>query len=185
MLILASNSKRRIKLLNDMGLTFKTVVNNVDETFEKNLKPFEIVETLSKRKALEALKNNPKDTIIAADTIVCYEGDVLGQPKDNDEAFSMLKRLSGNKHLVYTGVTIVNEYKEMTFHSKSEVYMKELNDIQIYEYIKTGEPLDKAGAYAIQGEGGNLIEKYIGDFFTIVGLPLKELQKYLKEFDYE
>ncbi len=96
----------------------------------------------------------------------------------------MLKKLSGQKHYVYTGVTIVNQYKEKTFYSQSEVYMKQLNDIQIYEYIRTEEPLGKAGAYAIQGEGGKLIEKHTGDFFTIMGLPVKELQKHLKEFNY-
>ncbi len=184
MLILASNSTRRIKLLKDMGLTFETVVNEVDETIEKNLKPHEIVETLSRRKALAALTNHPNDTIISADTLVYFEGESLGKPKDKEEAAEMLRKLSGNKHYVYTGVTIVSKEKETTFYSQSEVFMKELNEFQIYEYIKTNEPLDKAGAYAIQGEGKNLIEKYTGDFFTIVGLPLKELQKHLKEFGY-
>lgn len=184
MLILASNSQRRIKLLSDIGLTFKTIVNEVSEEVEKNLRPHEIVETLSKRKALAAFEKHPKDTIIAADTIVYLDGEVIGKPKDEDEAFLMLKKLSGQKHYVYTGVTIVNQYKEKTFYSQSEVYMKQLNDIQIYEYIRTEEPLGKAGAYAIQGEGGKLIEKHTGDFFTIMGLPVKELQKHLKEFNY-
>lgn len=184
MLILASNSERRIKLLKDIGLTFKTVVNEVDETIEKNLKPQEIVETLSERKALAALSNFPEDTVISADTLVYFEGEVLGKPKDEEEAAEMLRKLSGNKHYVYTGVTVANKEKKVTFYSQSEVFMKELNEFQIYEYIKTNEPLDKAGAYAIQGEGKNLIEKYTGDFFTIVGLPLKELQKHLKEFGY-
>ncbi len=184
MLILASNSARRIKLLTDIGLKFKTVVNDVDESVEKNLKPHEIVEILSERKALAALENNPEDTIISADTLVYFEGEVLGKPANEEEAAEMLRKLSSNKHFVYTGVTIANKNKKVTFYSVSEVFMKELNEIQIYEYIKTNEPMDKAGAYAIQGEGKNLIEKYTGDFFTIVGLPLKELQKHLKAFEY-
>ncbi len=184
MLILASNSTRRIKLLKDIGLTFETVINEVEETIEKNLKPQEIVETLSERKALAALSKNPNDTIISADTLVYFEGEILGKPKDGEEAAVMLRKLSGNKHYVYTGVTVANKEKKVTFYSQSEVYMKELNEFQIYEYIKTNEPLDKAGAYAIQGEGKNLIEKYTGDFFTIVGLPVKELQKHLKDFGY-
>lgn len=184
MLILASNSSRRIKLLKDIGLTFETVAHNVSEKYHKNLKPQNIVMTLSKRKADGVLKVYPNATVIAADTIVYFEGEVLGKPKDKDDAFNMLKKLSGNKHQVFTGVTIINKDQEKTFYSVSDVFMKNYHDIEIYEYIKTDEPYDKAGAYAIQGEGSKLVEKYGGDFFTIVGLPVKEIQKELKNFNY-
>lgn len=184
MLILASKSERRIKLLKDVGLDFETVEHKVSETYPKGANPQTIVQTLSKRKAEGTLKAYPNATIIAADTIVFFEDEVLGKPKDEDDAFKMLKKLSGNKHQVYTGVTIINKNKSKTFYCVADVYMKNYHDIEIYEYIKTTEPLDKAGSYAIQGEGSKLVEKYVGDFFTIVGLPVKQLQKELKKFDY-
>lgn len=184
MLILASNSSRRKKLLTDIGVEFKAINNTVSEDVEDNLKPEEIVTTLSKRKALAALEEYPDDTIIAADTIVWLDNETLLSPEDEEDAFEILKKLAGRCHKVYTGVTIINKDKEATFFEVSTVYMKKYNDIQIYEYIKTGEPFGKAGAYAIQGEGGKLVERYDGDFFTIVGLPIKKLQKELQDFDY-
>lgn len=184
MLILASKSERRIKLLKDIGLEFEAVGHNVDESYDPTQTPQTIVQKLSRRKAEGVLKEYPNATVIAADTFVVFEEKIIGKPKDEDDAFKMLKKLSGKQHEVYTGVTIVNKQKSKTFYSVSSVYMKPYNDIEIYEYIKTKEPLDKAGAYAIQGKGSKLVEKYTGDFFTIVGLPLKELQKELKKFDY-
>ncbi len=184
MLILASKSERRVKLLKDIGIEFETVEHNVDESYDPTQTPQTIVQKLSKRKAESVLKEYPNATVIAADTFVVFEEEILGKPQDEDEAFKMLKKLSGKSHEVYTGVTIINKQKCKTFYSVSSVYMKPYNDIEIYEYIKTKEPLDKAGAYAIQGKGSKLVEKYTGDFFTIVGLPLKELQKELKKFEY-
>ena len=108
----------------------------------------------------------------------------IHSPKTEEEAYEALKKLSGQSHKVYTGVTIINKDKEISFYEVSTVYMKNYNDIQIYEYIKTGEPYGKAGGYGIQGEGGKLVESYEGDFFTIVGLPLKKLQKELEAFNY-
>ncbi|NLN50934.1 MAG: septum formation protein Maf [Acholeplasmataceae bacterium] len=184
MLVLASNSERRRKLLQDIGLNFEVMNNDVSEEVQGDLNPEDLVMVLSKRKAEAALLKRPNDTIIAADTIVCFDGAKLGKPKTDEEAFEMLKKIAGTVHNVYTGVTIINKEKEKTFYEMASVYMKNYNDIQIYEYIKTGEPIGKAGGYAIQGKGGQLVEKHIGDFFTIVGLPLKKLQKELAEFDY-
>ncbi len=184
MLVLASNSERRKKLLEDIGLEFEIMDNEVVEEAEENLSPQDLVMELSKKKAEAALFKRPNDTIIAADTVVFFEGDLLGKPENEEEAFSMLKKLSGNAHKVYTGVTIINKEKAKTFYEVATVYMKNYNDIQIYEYIKTKEPLDKAGGYAIQGQGGALVEKHTGDFFTIVGLPIKKLQSELVDFGY-
>ncbi len=185
MLILASNSKRRQKLLSDIGLDFEILVNEVSEEVEDNLTPQKVVTTLSKRKARAALEKRPDSTVIAADTVVDFNGELLGKPNNEEEAFQMLKKLADKEHRVYTGVTIVNKEKEKTFFEMSVVKMKAYNDIQIYEYIKTKEPFGKAGAYAIQGDGGQLVEYYTGDFFTIVGLPIKKLQTELKKFNYE
>lgn len=183
MLILASTSPRRKKLLEDAGLTFKTVSIDVDESVEEKLKPEKLVMTLALRKAKFALEQFQNDIIIAADTIVVYDGEVLGKPKDEADAYRMLKALSGNKHEVYTGVCLLSKDKEVSFYSMAEVWMHTYTDLQIYEYIQTKEPMDKAGAYAIQGLGKDLVEQYNGDFFTIVGLPLKQLLAELKTFE--
>ncbi|MEF3693317.1 MAG: Maf family protein, partial [Acholeplasmataceae bacterium] len=104
------------------------------------------------------------------------------KPKDEEDAYRMLKRLSSERHIVYTAVALVKGKKIHTFITEAEVSMKPLSDLEIHNYIKTGEPMDKAGAYGIQGDGGNLVDHYKGDFFTIVGLPLKDLMEALKNF---
>ncbi len=182
MIILASNSPRRKKLLEDAGVEFKVVSLNVDETVEERMRPDKMVLFLAEKKAKAVFELNPDDIIIAADTIVVYEGQVLGKPKDEEDAYRMLKMLSGNHHEVYTGVCIMSKDKQVCFHTLAEVWMNDYNDLQIYEYIKTKEPMDKAGAYAIQGLGKELVEHYSGDFFTIVGLPLKQLLTELRTF---
>lgn len=184
MLILASNSPRRKKLLEDAGVSFKVVSKNTDESVNEKLKPEDHVMHLSLKKANEVFVDHQDDVVVAADTIVVYNGEILGKPTDETHAFNMLKSLQGEKHEVFTGVSIVSKDKKKTFYSVSEVWMKEYSELQILEYIKTGEPLDKAGAYAIQGLGEQLVDHFSGDFFTIVGLPLKQLLTELKSFDY-
>lgn len=184
MLILASNSPRRKKLLEDAGVRFKVVSKPTDETVKERLKPEDYVMHLSLKKANEVFVDYTEDVVVAADTIVVYNGEILGKPVDEDQAFKMLKMLKAERHEVYTGVTIMSKDKQKTFYSVSEVWMKEYSELQILEYIKTGEPLDKAGAYAIQGLGEQLVDHFSGDFFTIVGLPLKQLLTELKTFDY-
>ncbi len=184
MLILASNSERRKKLLKDIGVEFTAYRNKVSEEVEENLKPEEIVMVLSKRKAKAALDDYPDATVIAADTMVFFEGKPIHSPKTDEEAFEGLKKMAGKSHKVFTGITVLSKDKESTFYEVATVTMKDYNDIQIYQYIKTKEHFGKAGGYAIQGQGGELVESYDGDFFTIVGLPLKKLQKELLNFDY-
>ncbi len=183
MYILASNSPRRKKLLEDAGVEFETFALNVDETVNEKMKPEKLVMILAKRKALAVLEHKPNDIIIAADTIVVKDGEVLGKPKDEADAYRMLKLLDDDKHEVYTGVCILSSQKEVLFFTMAEVWMKNYNDLQIYDYIKTGEPMDKAGSYAIQGLGEQFVDHYTGDFFTIVGLPLKPLLQELKKFE--
>ena len=183
MLILASSSPRRAKLLKDAGLDFIIEPSLLDESIdEEKFKPSELVLELAKLKALQVALKYPNDIVIGADTIVVFEDDVLGKPKDEEDAYRMLKKLSGERHVVYTGVCLTRGEQLISFVSEAEVSMKELSDLEIRNYIQTNEPMDKAGAYAIQGEGGNLVDHYKGDFFTIVGLPLKELMENLKKF---
>ncbi len=185
MIILASRSPRRAKLLKDAGIDFIVEPSNIDEVFEDHLEPKEIVIELAKQKAQAVAENHPDDTIIAADTIVVFNGEILGKPKDEEDAYRMLKMLSSETHQVYTGVALQQNNIKHSFCSKTEVTMKKLSDLEIKEYIQTQEPMDKAGAYGIQGLGGALVESYQGDFFTIVGLPLKDVLNALNEFTNE
>ncbi|PKK92829.1 MAG: septum formation inhibitor Maf [Tenericutes bacterium HGW-Tenericutes-6] len=182
MLILASNSPRRSKLLKDAGLDFIVEASHLEEVVDEKLKPQELVIELAKMKAIHVAANHPNDVVIGADTIVVFEDQILGKPIDEEDAYRMLKLLSGERHTVYTGVALVRGEKVEAFVSATEVSMKSLSDIEIHNYIKTGEPMDKAGSYGIQGDGGNLVDHYKGDFFTIVGLPLKDLLEALKKF---
>lgn len=182
MLVLASSSPRRAKLMKDAGLDFIVEPSHLDEDIDEKLKPTDLVTELAKLKAVHVAGKYPNDIVIGADTIVVYENQVLGKPKDDNDAYRMLKLLSNDRHIVYTAVALVKGERIKTFVSESEVSMKNLSDLEIWNYIKTGEPMDKAGAYAIQGDGGSLVDHYKGDFFTIVGLPLKDLLEALKEF---
>ncbi len=177
MLILASKSPRRKELMEYIGEEFEIASAQVDESYDESLSPCEVVEYLSKIKAMP-LKNE-KDIVIGADTVVATDNKILGKPKDEDDAFLMLKTLSGKEHKVYTGVTLIKGEKTKTFSVETKVYFYPLTDEEIKEYIKTGEPMDKAGAYGIQGKGCLLIEKIDGDYFNVVGLPVSRLKKEL------
>ena len=182
MYILASSSPRRAKLLKDAGLDFIVIPSLVDEVVDEKYKPSDLVVELAKLKALSVAKDYPNDIVIGADTIVVFEDQILGKPKDEEDAYRMLKLLSDDRHVVYTAVALIKGDKIKTFVSETEVWMKNLSDLEIWNYIHTGEPMDKAGAYGIQGEGGSLVDHYKGDFFTIVGLPLKDVLDNLKNF---
>jgi septum formation protein len=179
MLILASASPRRIKLLKDAGLEFKVVPSNIDETVERGWTPEETVRRLASQKAMAVAMDHPNDTVIGADTIVVLGNEILGKPSDKEDAARMLKNLSGRTHVVHTGVAIVRDGTADVFNTRADVTMRVLTELEIRKYVESGEPMDKAGAYAIQGEGASLVGGYVGDFFTIVGLPLKTLLKHL------
>ncbi len=183
-IILASQSPRRRELLGQMGLKgFKITVPDVDETVEGNLPPARIVEELSLRKAMAvAQQADEDDLIIAADTVVALEGAVLGKPDDERGAFSMLSALSGNRHDVYTGITVMRGEQVVTQHEKTTVTFRELEPEEIGNYIATGEPMDKAGAYGIQGLGALLVSGIDGDYFNVMGLPVYRLGRILADF---
>ena len=183
MIILASGSPRRAKLLKDAGVDFRVITSDVEEIFDPNLKPDEIVMHLAKLKTRHVSIKYPNDAVLGADTMVVLDDEILGKPTDENDAFDMLKKLSNRCHTVYTGVSIMKGNQEETFYCQTEVCIKPLSDLEIKAYIKTKEPMDKAGAYGIQGEGSKLVERYQGDFFTVMGLPLKEVIKKLKNFE--
>ena len=183
-IILASNSPRRRELLGQMGLRdFKVSAPNVDEWVEEGLPPARIVEELSLRKARAAAdKAGPDELIIAADTVVALDGAVLGKPLGGEEAFAMLSALSGREHHVYTGVTVVRGGRTVTEHEETAVAFRALEPGEIRAYVATGEPMDKAGAYGIQGLGALLVSGIRGDYCNVVGLPVFRLGQILARF---
>ena len=182
-IVLASASPRRRELLEQIGIKFDIVVSNEPEDeIDKTLPPENYTSELALMKACNVAKKltgtKRKDSlIIAADTIVYSDGKILGKPKDIDDAYRILKGLSGKTHEVYTGICVMRltDGYATSKSVKTLVKFKELNDKKIKAYIKTGEPMDKAGAYGIQGKGAVLVEEICGDYFNVVGLPLSAL----------
>ena len=183
-IVLASGSPRRRELLERIGITgFKVSAPNVDESVEDGLSPAEIVEQLSLRKARAAAKKaGPSDLIIAADTVVALDGAVLGKPWDKGAAFAMLTALSGREHHVFTGVTVLRGEEAATLHEETAVTFRQLTPEEIRGYIATGEPMDKAGAYGIQGIGALLVSGIRGDYCNVMGLPVFRLGQILSSF---
>ena len=182
-IILASQSPRRKELMGQIGLKFKVISPNVDERVEGNPSPAQLVEELSLRKALAVEQQVSRgDLIVAADTVVALEGTVLGKPKTERDAFSMLSALSGNRHYVYTGVTVLHNGRAETGHEVTAVTFRELEPDEISSYIATGEPMDKAGAYGIQGIGALLVSGIDGDYCNVMGLPVYRLGRMLAGF---
>jgi len=184
-LILASSSPRRKELLENLQLTFNTVSSDVDENYDPNLDPDEIVMELAYRKAKAVAKQYPTSFVIGSDTIVVCGKDILGKPQNREEAFSMLLNLSGKTHSVFTGVAIMTPKEEVKFFEKTDVEFWELSHKEINQYLDTGEPFDKAGAYGIQGLGSLLVKKITGDYFAVVGLPVARTIRELKKSGFE
>lgn len=176
-IILASQSPRRRELLERMGLSgFRTISPDIDEDLGGELAPSELVSRLSALKARAVGERAGADAlIIAADTVVAVDGAVLGKPADELEAFKMLSTLSGGRHQVYTGVTVLRGSEQETCCEVTDVSFRELSEGEIEDYIRTGEPMDKAGAYGIQGYGALFIEGIRGDYYNVMGLPVCRL----------
>ncbi|HLS99962.1 MAG TPA: Maf family protein [Acholeplasma sp.] len=174
MLILGSTSLRRQELIAKLNIEYKIVKPNFDEdTLDVNLDPLEYVTLNALLKAKSIEKDYPNDTILTADTIVVFEGEILNKPTSEAEAYLQLKKLSNNEHIVYTACALIKDGKTEQFYDKAIVKFKYMTDLEILDYINTGEPMDKAGSYGIQGEGAKYVEGYDGSFYTIMGLPLE------------
>ena len=202
-IILASASPRRKELLKQMGLEFEVMPSHCEEVITRKI-PWEIVMELSSQKARELVYKAAMDSlsddksgndgdgqnvlVIGADTIVAYKDEILGKPKDKDDAVRMLKLLQGKQHSVYTGVSLVylkeGIAQTRTFVEETKVYVAPMTDEQIEAYVATGEPMDKAGAYGIQGAFGVYICGIEGDYNTIVGLPLARVYQEMKKYIY-
>ena len=182
-LILASKSPRRRELLDRLGLAHTVISIDTDEWYPDDLSPVGIVNHISREKAAAAATMvAPEDVVITADTMVFLDNRKLGKPQSEEEAFEMLSSLSGREHTVYTGVTVCRGGQILTQHEATAVRFRPLTAQEIDAYIATGEPMDKAGSYGIQGRGALLVEGISGDYFNVVGLPVCRLGRMLTQF---
>ena len=186
-LILASASPRRQQLMKDAGFTFEVRLKNVEEKDPQELHLENVPEYLSKVKASafrEELKAD--EVLITADTVVCIHDRILGKPADRKEAISMLQELSGNRHLVVTGVSVTTRTEQLSFSSRTDVFFKHLSNEEIEFYVDTYKPFDKAGAYGIQEWIGYIgIERIEGSFYNVMGLPIQKLYETLRKLQFQ
>ncbi len=181
-MILASQSSRRRELLGQMGFSFTVRPAKGEELAHPELTPAQLVEELARQKALEvSAEAASDDVVVAADTVVAIDGVVLGKPRDKAHAAEMLSALSGREHTVYTGVAVKRGETLLVEHEATQVRFRPLTEREIDLYIQTGEPMDKAGSYGIQGYGALLVEGIRGDYFNVVGLPICRLGRMLAQ----
>jgi septum formation protein len=176
-LVLASASPRRKSLLQELGLEFDIMQAGIEETPLAGEPPVDFVLRAARDKAEEVSRANSTAWVLGADTVVVHEGSILGKPSDEKEALEVLQRLAGQKHIVHTGFCLINEAENIAVSRvvTTEVYFAPFSRKIAAAYVATGEPLDKAGAYGIQGQGGFLVERLYGSYSNVVGLPLAEV----------
>lgn len=182
-IVLASGSPRRSKILSEMGYNFVVVPSGVDESPKPGETPVDHVLRLAGIKAEEGARDFPDDLVIGADTDVVLDGEIMGKPMSETDAYEMLTRLSGRTHSVFTGLTIIisNYGIRLSEFDRTEVVFNELSSDQIGKYIESGEPLDKAGSYGIQGMGSFLVKSYSGELDTVIGFPSKLFKRMYEE----
>jgi len=183
-IIIASSSPRRKEILEKTGLPFIIDPSNSDEDMTQNLEPKDLAKALSLAKAKDVAKRHKNAIVIGADSIITLNGKVLGKPHTEERAIEMLTELSGSIHSAITGYTIIDtdSGKIVSDAVETKIYFRKLTQDEIKNYVATGKPLDKAGAYAIQGKGALFVEKIEGDYYNIMGLPLSAVVEKLKEF---
>ena len=186
-LILASRSPRRQQLLRNAGFQFEVIPSHVEEVFESDHDPVEVVERLALHKAEEVARRveQADAVVLGADTVVVADGEPLGKPHTDQEAGAMLERLSGREHQVVTGVALVDPHsaRRTVAHQVTRVFFRPLERQEIDDYIASGEPVDKAGAYAIQGRAGRFVTHLDGCYFNVMGLPVALVDQLLREWD--
>ncbi|MDO4475115.1 MAG: Maf family protein [Eubacteriales bacterium] len=179
-IILASGSPRRKELLELAGIPFEVIVSDAEEHTEKRL-PGEIVEELSAIKAQAVAKDHPGRLVLGSDTVVVKDGKILGKPKDKEEAIEMIRSIQGTFHEVYTGVTFMRDEWKCSFHEAARVEVYPMSEEEIMDYVDSGDSMDKAGAYGIQGMFARHIKGIEGEYQTIVGLPIGRVWQELKK----
>ncbi len=181
MLILGSKSPRRKEILEMANIPFKVFKKDIDEDINES-DPYLYAKLTALKKGQVISNEFRNDVVLCCDTIVCLDNEILEKPVDKDDCYKMISKLSGNKHVVITGVYIGSSNKYYNFYVSTEVYVDKLTDREIIDYVNTKEPYDKAGGYAIQGLFSKHISKIIGDYYNVMGLPLNSIYTYLKEF---
>jgi len=179
-LILASRSPRRADLLTRLGLDFTVVVSDVDESMRPGEPPEGAAQRLARLKAEASMTDSA--LVIGCDTLVVHRGEILGKPRDHDEAVQMVCRLQGEDHVVFTGVALAREGRVESAVETTRVWFRSLDPLECEEYVATGEPMDKAGAYGIQGFGAAIVERIEGDYFNVMGLPIQRLLELFQRF---
>ncbi len=179
-IILASGSPRRKEIFSKLNIEFEVIPADVEEKVVSQ-NPVITARYLSRLKAKSVWLKNKDALVIGADTVVYFKGKILGKPSSEEEAFKMLRSLSGNWHTVVSGVSFFSYGKKLTVHDVARVKFRELTDEEIMDYIRSEEPMDKAGAYGIQEFGATVVEKIHGNFYTVMGLPIVKVYKVLKE----
>ncbi len=180
-IILASNSPRRRQLLEMLGIDFEVILGTVEEIIDPTLSDDELVMDLAMQKAVDVFKNHKDRIVLGFDTMVYIDGEPLGKPKSAADASRMLRLLSGRTHEVVTGCAIVTKRMSKTFHERTRVTFYPLSEAEIAAYVASGEPFDKAGAYAVQGLGAKYVKSIQGDFYTVMGLPVARLYHELQQ----
>ena len=181
-LVLASASPRRVALLRQVGATFTVVDPGPDRDWPEGAEPGHGVRGLALEKARRVAARRPGRVVIGADTVVVLRNRRLGKPADADQATAMLERLHGRTHEVWTGIAVVRDRETRTAAERARVQLVRLSADEIAAYVRTGEPLDKAGGYGIQGRAAQFVRRIEGDYTTVVGLPLARLRQVLREF---
>lgn len=180
-IVLASESTRRVDILRTLGISFSIIPPDIDETRLRDETPREFVQRISYEKARKVGNHFPDKWVIAADTIVVLKGKVLGKPKNERDAFNMLCTLRGKWHRVITGYCVLNLLKNIVYRDvvETKVFVRHMTDEEIMRYIKTSEPMGKAGSYAVQGKGGYMVKEIKGSYTNVVGLPICEIAEAL------
>ncbi len=178
MLILASESPRRRELIKKITSNFTVIPSNIDESL-LHIAPHDLPAELSKMKAYSVYSKYPNDEVLACDTVVIIDNELLGKPKSKKEAYDMLSKLSNRKHVVISGYTYISKDKEITRTVRTYVYFNKLSEETINKYIESGSPMDKAGAYGIQDEEFNLVNHIEGDFDNVIGLPVNDIKAHV------
>lgn len=181
-IILASASPRRRELMELAGYDFEVICADIVEVVPENAQPQDVVMSLALQKAQAVAAEHENAVVVGSDTVVALDGKILGKPYSEQEACEMLRSLSGRTHKVFTGVAIVGGGKVKNFFDETDVEFYPLDDGEIRKYVATGEPMDKAGAYGIQGKGAVLVRKINGDFFNVMGLPISKLYREMSDF---
>ncbi len=185
-LILASSSPRRRMLLRNVGARFRVIPADCDESGADALPPKERVAELARLKCAAVAAEYPDDVVLGADTLVLdADGEVLGKPADEEDARRMLRALSGRSNTVYTGVCVIRNGETHLAVEETEVFFREMSEREIDDYVRSGEPMDKAGAYGVQERGALFVRRVEGDYFNVVGLPLVLTQRLLRQAGYE